>query len=167
MAAAKSKAAPPGSIKRNIGLLALGVPLLFLFLPTVVFLGIALLPTFVALVVDRSVKRYGGMTVGGLNFAGAVPYLLNLWTGDHSVPEVLNILSDVFALMTIFGSAAVGWMIFAATPAVVTTVLTLTSSRRLAALRSRQKELIEEWGTEVTKSAEDDFDAPPPASKGR
>jgi hypothetical protein len=147
-----------GAIGRNIGLLIIFVPLLFIFLPTVLFLAIAMLPTFVAVVIDKGPKRYGGMTVGGLNFAGAAPYLLDLWTMDHSVPHALTLLSDIFALILIFGSSAFGWMLFAGTPSVVAAVAAMTSSRRLATLKSRQKELLEEWGPEVRGEPDDGVD---------
>jgi hypothetical protein len=145
-----------GAIGRNIGLLIIIVPLLFIFLPTVLFLAIAMLPTFVAVIIDRGPKRYGGMTVGGLNFSGAVPYLMVLWMSDHSVPHALTLLSDIFALIMIFGCAAFCWMLFVGTPSVVAAVSAMTSSRRLATLKARQKELLEEWGSEVRGDPEGD-----------
>lgn len=156
MASKKGTKASGGSIGRNIGLLVIAVPLLFVFLPTVIFLAIALLPTLVAVVIDKGPKRFGGMTVGGLNFAGAAPYLLNLWLGDNSVPGALTILSDVFALIMIFGAAAFGWMLYTATPSVVAAVLAMTSTRRLAGLKAKQAQLKDEWGSEVVGSPDDE-----------
>lgn len=156
MASGRSRSSG-GGVGRNIGLLIIIVPLLFIFMPTVIFLGIAMLPTFVAVIVDRSPRRYGGVTVGGLNFAGCVPYLFDLWSSDHSVPHALTLLSDVLALVTIFGAAGIGWLLFSATPSVVTAILAMTSTRRLATLKAKQKELIEEWGPEVAVAQEEEL----------
>lgn len=161
MAKKKAKAAKPSGgkgsnnpIMRNMGLIIIAVPLIFLFMPTVLFLAFAMLPTFVAIVVDKGTKRYGGITVGGLNFAGAAPYVLEMWMGTHDVAMALTLLSDIFALMLIYGCAAFGWVLFTGTPSMVTAFMSMTSTRRLAAMRSKQKQLIEEWGPEVT-SADD------------
>lgn len=149
-----------GGLARNFLTLLVTAPLVFLFLPTVIFLGISLFPSFVALLVDRSPRRYGAITVGGMNFAGVFPYLLDLWIGEHSVPHGLTILQDPLALMVIFGSAGLGWMLFAGTPVIVASYLGMTSSRRLGNLRSKQKQLIDDWGAEVAR-AEDLVDFAP------
>lgn len=154
------KAPKPGGgnrIMRNLGLIILAVPLIFIFLPTVLFLAFAMLPTFVAVIVDKGIKRYGGITVGGLNFAGAAPYVLEMWMGTHDVATALTLLSDIFALMLIYGCAAFGWVLYTGTPSMVTAFMSMTSTRRLATLRAKQKQLIEDWGTEVTTADESEI----------
>lgn len=162
---ASKKAAKPqrkggGLLMRNLGLVILGIPLVLLFMPTVLLLAFALLPTFVAVIVDRSPQRYGGITVGGLNFAGVAPYLLDLWMVEHSVPYALDLLADVMALILIYGSAAFGWVLFVATPTLVSSVLTLTAGRRLTQLKAKQKQLLSEWGPEVAQSDDTAIGAP-------
>ncbi len=159
MAKKPKKAAPPpprrggkaggGSIMRNLGLIIIAIPLIFLFMPTVLFLAFAMLPTFVAVVTDKGRKRYGGITVGGMNFAGAAPYVLDMWMGTHDVAAALTMLSDVFALMLIYGCAAFGWVLYTGTPSMVTAFMSMTSTRRLAAMRAKQRQLIDDWGQEV------------------
>lgn len=144
-----------GGIASGLGMLVMGVPLVILFLPTVVVLLFAMLPTGVAFVVERGKHRYGFICVGGLNFAGVSPYLLNMWFERHDITMALDILSDVFALMLIYGAAAFGWLLYTATPSLVGSFLSLTSSRRIAALKAQQKKLIEEWGPEVMQADED------------
>jgi hypothetical protein len=153
----KAGPAPQGRAKgggnpilRNLGLIVLAVPLLFLFMPTVLFLSFAMLPTFVAVIIDKGNRRYGGITVGGLNFAGAAPYVLDMWLGTHDIAAALALLSDVFALMLIYGCAGFGWLLYTGTPSTMTAVMSMTATRRLAALRAKQKALVDEWGQEVT-----------------
>jgi len=170
MAKKPKKAAPPppakrggkpgGSpIMRNLGLIIIAIPLIFLFMPTVLFLAFAMLPTFVAVVTDKGNKRYGGITVGGMNFAGAAPYVLDMWMGTHDIAAALTLLSDVFALMLIYGCAAFGWVLYTGTPSMVTAFMSMTSTRRLAALRAKQKQLIEDWGPEVAATDEPEIGA--------
>lgn len=155
--AARGKAPPPrggakpSNLSLNILIVLAGVVMVAFFLPTVILLGFAMLPTFVSMVVDRGPKRYGGMTVGGMNFARVSPYLLSLWTGPNDVPAALTIISDVFALLVIFGAAAIGWLLHSLTPAVMASFMSMTSQHRIAALRAKQQELIREWGPEVAQ----------------
>lgn len=143
--------AAPSNMSLNILIVLAGLVMVAFFMPTLLLLAFAMLPTFVAMVVDRGPKRYGGATVGGLNFAGVVPYLMDLWSGANDVPHALTIISDVFTLVVIFGAAAFGWLLYSATPGVVGAFIGMTSTRRIAALRSRQQELLRDWGPEVAQ----------------
>lgn len=146
-----------GGVANGIGMLIMGVPLVILFLPTVVLLAFAMLPTAVAFVVERGNYRYGFICVGGFNFAGVSPYLLNMWFERHDITMALDTLSNVFALMLIYGAAGFGWLLYAVTPTLVGSFLSLTSSRRVAKLRADQRKLVEQWGPEVMDSAEDEI----------
>jgi hypothetical protein len=133
----------------KIGGVLLFVVGLFLFLPTVLYLVVTMLPTAVALVVDRSASRTGWLCVGGLNFAAGCPGLFELWFEDGSLEHATAMISDVFSLMMIYGAAALGWMIFMTTPQIIGTFMQMTSDRRIARLKAQQKKLTEDWGPEV------------------
>ncbi|WP_404386061.1 hypothetical protein [Caenispirillum salinarum] len=157
MAKKKRAGKRKGGVANGIGMLVMGVPLVILFLPTVVLLAFAMLPTVVAYVVERGSYRYGFICVGGFNFAGVSPYLLNMWFERHDITMALDTLSNVFALMLIYGAAGFGWLLYAVTPTLVGSFLSLTSSRRIAKLRADQRRLVEQWGPEVTEAADDEF----------
>ncbi|MQX36992.1 hypothetical protein [Roseospira navarrensis] len=124
---------------------------LFLFLPTVLVLVVCMLPTGVALVVDRSASRSGWLCVGGLNFAAMAPSLFELWFEDHSLEFATSVISDVFALMLIYGAAGIGWLVYMTTPRIISSVMEMTSSHRIEKLKAQQQRLVEEWGPEVTR----------------
>ena len=52
-----------------------------------------------------------------------------------------------------YGAAAVGWLIYFATPPVVAAWMAVNHEIRQQALKSRQTELINEWGNTVRRSA--------------
>lgn len=122
------------------------------FLPTVIFLFIALLPTGAAFIVDRSPNKYEWICVGGLNFAGASPFLVNLWVGRHTVEAAIGQLTDVFNLVTIYGAAGLGWMLYVSLPPVVGAFMQMTAQRRIATLKATQSRLVQQWGPEVGKT---------------
>ncbi len=118
-------------------------------LPTVLLLFFGMLPAIIAYIIDPSKHKASTICVGAMNVAGVFPYLLDLWTGIHSIDTVMGVLIDVFALMVMYSAAACGWMLFLAVPPVVGILLNWTAQRRIAALRARQKSIIEEWGKDM------------------
>ena len=124
-------------------------------LSSVILLFFGMLPTFVAMIVDRTRQKYAAFCVGGMNFSGVFPYLLDLWAGEHTVASAMEILTNVFSLLLMYGAAGFGWMIFIAIPPVVGAFLTVMAQRRVSQLRRDQKELIEEWGEDVAVPDDD------------
>lgn len=151
----KGATSPTGSRKSSpmgLGVLVLVVILTFMFLPTFIFLTVSLMPTLVALVVDRTPQRYGAITVGGLNFSGCFPWLIDLWLHDHTVTYVLTLLTNVWALFVIFGCASLGWILSSTAPSLASNIMAVTSTQKIAALQERQRILLDEWGPEVIRA---------------
>lgn len=131
------------------------IPLGLIMFPTTVLLGFALLPTFVAWIMERGRPHaYGIYCVGGFNMAGVAPYMTEMWFTEHTVSAALGTLSDVFALLVIFGSAAFGWLVYASTPSLVATFMAMTAGRRITALKAQQATLVQKWGNDVKSSYE-------------
>ena len=117
-----------------------------------------MVPSIIALVVDRSPRKYGALTIAALNFAGVLPYLVKLWAKSQSLENALNIVVDVFALMVMYGAAGFGWMIFMTIPTFVASIFMVVSQRRVALLRENQRKILEEWGESISRTE-------PPAGK--
>ncbi len=143
----------------RVKVVTLGVLVLLLImavaLPTLVVFVITMLPSAVAWLVDRTDSKYAGLSVLGLNFAGMFPYMMDLWSGNHTMTGAFVIITDIFALVVIYGAAGVGWVIFMVVPPVVTSFMTILTEQRLEALRANQKRTIDEWGQEVAVKGDD------------
>jgi len=100
----------------------------------------------VAWVIDRPEQKYATFCVIGFNFSGVFPYLMEIWFDIHSIDAAIEILTNVFDLFVIYGSATFGYMVYFALPPVITTFLSAMSDHRLEELRVTQKSIIEEWG---------------------
>lgn len=127
----------------------LAIPIGLMMVPTAIVLMFALLPSAVAFIMERSKGWYGGVCVGALNLAGASPYLVDLWFDGHTIEAAFAIITDVFAILVIYGCAAFGWAIYSATPSLVSAYMTMTAGRRITALKTQQKELVLKWGPDV------------------
>jgi hypothetical protein len=142
-----------------------------LAMPTLVLLMVGMLPTLIAyFIVDRHRAKYTTRTIGYLNFAGCLPYTLDVW-GSGGVWEfgtVFEIIADPLALLVMFSAAATGWVVFYATPPVVSAYLVVTSGIKVKNFKARQQELIQDWGRNVRHRAlgqalaeDDDAETPP------
>lgn len=116
---------------------------------TVLFLSFSMLPALVAGIIDRTEEKSATFCVGGLNFCGMFPYLLDLWFGDHTVGQAVALLTDVFVLAVIYGGAGMGWMLYLSLPPVIASFIQVMSERRLEQLRKIQKTIIQDWGDEI------------------
>jgi len=149
---AKSKAAAPvkSSTFNRILLLSMAVFFGLMLLPTVFYLSVAMLPTLAAFLVDKSREKYQWVCVGGLNFAGASPALIELWTQRNDMETATRQISDVLNIMSAYGASAFGWMLFLSLPPIMTMFMSMTSQRRITTLKSTQSRLIQVWGEEVS-----------------
>lgn len=135
----------------TFGLAMAFMGLVYVAFATVVLLFVGMLPSVVAYVIDRTPQKYATFCVGGMNFCGVFPYVLDLWETAHRTGDAFKILTNVFALLAMYGSAAFGWALYSAIPPVVVAVLTVIAQRRVSQLRTNQRRIIEEWGEDVAE----------------
>ena len=127
----------------------------------IMLLFIGMLPTVVAYIIDRTQKKYATFCVGAMNLSGVFPFLRDLWTGNNNIHGAIEIMTNAFDLIVMYAAASFGWLLYIAVPPVVNALLAVAAQHRIAQLRSRQRELIREWGQEITVSPQDKV---PPAN---
>ncbi len=155
----KAKKRKKMSWKEQVFLLFLFITAV-VFVPTTIMLTIGMLPTIVASFVDRSKERMMGLTVGAMNLAGCTPFVLQLWTGTHSVAGTMEIIGRPLTLMVMYFAAAVGYMIEWSMTGMVVIFMTEKAKSRLEDIDRQHQDLVRRWGPEVTgtiKLGEDGF----------
>src|SRR5262249_380470 len=113
-----------------------GCVLIFFSIPTLVLMFAGLLPTLAAALSDRSRSRSAWICGGGLNFSGLAPSLLKLWFGHHEITYALMQVTNLRVMLLAWTSAALGWLLYYASPPVVITFMAATSKRRAATLNT-------------------------------
>jgi len=126
----------------SIGLMTFSPSALMVFL-------VGMIPTAVAIFIDRDPRKYASVCVAAMNFAGVSFYLVDFLAGIGSFSRALELISNVFVLAVIYGAAAAGWVLILATPPVTAIVLKALAESRIQKLRKEQRELIKNWGDDV------------------
>lgn len=108
-----------------------------------------LFPTLIALVIDRDENRAGFATIAYMNFAGVLPFILDLWMNGQTMDVALRIVRDPFTWVVMLGSAGVGQLILFAIPPAIAGMVINKKANRLVKLREGIKQLETIWGPDV------------------
>jgi len=153
MAKAKAvAAAKPGKASKKGGMgKVLFVLMLFLVTiwPTACLLIPGMLPTFVALVTDRDREKALALTVGATNFAGCLPFILQLWSEGQNIDNALKLMRDPVTWFIMLTSAGVGYVIFMIVPGMVASMMAGSAGGKIARLQANMEELKRVWGADV------------------
>jgi len=150
--AATKRATPQPAKKRGGSLLLilfLVVPVALILLPTTLVLVPAMVPTLVARAVDPGPGRHLTITVGSLNLAGALWFVHDIWSAGQSFAAIGPTLGDMIGWLAALVGAGAGWTLHWMMPVISRRIAEAKSSVRLARLRKRQAELVEQWGEPV------------------
>ena len=123
---------------------------MFAFPESIILLFIGLLPTLVAFIIDKSSRKYSTFCVGAMNITGVFPSLLELWGGQNNISHAIQIVTNIFDLAIMYAASSFGWLLYIAIPPVVNALLAVVAQHRITLLRTRQRELIGEWGKDIT-----------------
>jgi hypothetical protein len=148
-------AAAPAPVKKRGGKLTM-LTLVVLFclaapfiIPTITLFLLGMIPTFVVLFTDNDPNRSGTAAVGSMNFAGVVPFAIDLWVKGQTMDYVFHMLRDPTTWFVMFAAAAVGHLILAAIPPALTTLTLARYEVRLKALKESLEALKAAWGPDV------------------
>lgn len=138
-----------GLVKSIITACVILVPLGTVALPTAILFVIGLVPTVVALLVDKNREKYAAISVGSLNFCGVMPAAFELWRSGHSLGLTFHLLAEPLYWLSMFGGAALGWMIHLTVPSIVAASIAVKTRGEIADHKRAQEKLREEWGPDV------------------
>lgn len=146
----------PNKFKESFNTLSVGRKILLFFflgimaiitLPAFLLLLIGLLPTITILITDpKNTNKL--IIVGAFNMAGVFMYLMGILS-EFTLDHTLTVLSNIFNLVIMFGSAAIGFIIYIEVPNLFLFLHKISAKRRLISIESKLAKLTEEWGQET------------------
>ena len=120
-----------------------------LMIQSTTVLAAGMIPTPCALLIDRTKGRCLTISVGAMNLAGCMPFLLDLWKRGHTMDVAIDIISQPLALVVMWSAAGMGYVIDWVVVGAVATMMYQKGQIRQSSILKRQKELIERWGPEI------------------
>ncbi len=138
--------------KRRIGsifLWLLAAAIVCAFYELILLLVIGMIPTGIALALDRSQHKDQARSVGYLNFAGCLPWAVDFWVSGGNLDRVFEIVGDPLVLAVMYTAAATGWALCFILRPFVAAYLAVAVDYREGQIKKRQDELVAEWGEEV------------------
>lgn len=130
-----------------VGLIVLG--LMVFAAPALLLFVVGSIPAMVAYIVDREPGRNATLAVAAANFAGVAPFIFELLVAGATMDRALSMLTDVFVIAVMFGTAGIGWLLVLGMPKVATVYIEVTNEAKIKAMRREQKRLVEEWGAGI------------------
>lgn len=143
---------PRGGGARAQIFLIFGMMAAVVFLPTTIVVGIGMLPTIVAFLLNGKSYRAKAFGVGAMNLAGVSPFLISLWKDGQGFDKAVEIISNPQSIIVMYMAAALGHMINWVMGGIVGSIMYDSGKRRAKEIEKRQQELVERWGEEVTGS---------------
>ena len=124
---------------------------MIILLPTTILLAVGMLPTMAALFLGLRIGRKSKViTVGAFNLAGCAPYLLALWTEEHSYQAAMGFITNPSDIVIIWLAAAIGYIFDWTVTNMITAILLQKAKSRKKSIEKRQSDLAERWGEGVS-----------------
>lgn len=143
----KTKQAFKLSLAQKLLLIFGLVVLSFTALPTVIILLIGLMPTITTILTDS--KNINKITIiGCFNMAGVFVCLVNL-LNQYSAHQEITILGNVFNIIIVLGTAALGMVIYFELPSLFVIISKSSVQRRLHNIENKLEKITSEWGQEI------------------
>lgn len=115
-----------------------------------IFFLLGFLPTIITYFIDESPRKDFYKCVRACNLAGMMPTIAGLLTNPYPAAELQLKMAQPEIWLLIYVAAASGWvLVWLCRGAAFVLVLT-TSDTRIKMLEKAQKEMVTEWGNEIT-----------------
>ncbi len=112
-----------------------------------IFFLIAVLPTIVAIFIDKRISRAASNIIGAFNISGVFPYLYSLWSlgPEEANSKAQLLIVDMYTWLIIYSSAALGWVVIWGIPNFMARFLSFRSDEKRKYYRKEQINLYKEW----------------------
>lgn len=121
-----------------------------LFSAISMILAVGMIPTLVAVIVDRTEGKMRSLTIGLMNFAGCVPFVIEVFKKGNSVETAITYIVEPRTIVVIYFAAAMGYLIDWAMTGLVSSLVLQKTKNRMKEIEKIKSELVGRWGIEVT-----------------
>ena len=126
-----------------------GVVAAVLAMPSFIVLACGMPPALAAALIDDRPGGHASSCIFAASLTGVAPVLASLWAGGNTVVAAMQLMSDVYVWLGMYGAAAVGWMLIWLWPIIAEIVLAVVANQRIQSVRAFQERLVKEWSETV------------------
>lgn len=141
--------APGGTTVKPWVVIVPVVLIALIFLPSAVVVGVGMVPTVVARVVDTSPGKRLSITVGSFNLIGCLYFLHVIWAAGQGMEDIAPTLKNSVGWLSALVGAGVGWVVFGSMAGIVGKIAGAQTALRMRNITKEQERLVEEWGETV------------------
>ncbi len=116
-----------------------------------IFFIAAMLPTILAIFIDKNSHKCLSATLCTFNLIGVLPYLMKMWNSSSIDYVSKQILADVNTWMVIYGAAFIGQLLYISIPLLILRIYTTKVHMQVMKYRKEQQELCTKWNVDMHK----------------
>ncbi len=113
---------------------------------------LGLVPTLIVLFTETDPRHPALATVGYMNLAGVLPFIIELWERGQTMGAALSIIRNPENWAIMLGAAGIGQLILYVVPSMVASMIIVKKEARYRVLREGMKQLEAIWGKDVTNT---------------
>jgi hypothetical protein len=115
-----------------------------------------LLPTLMALLIDKSENLYSSKIVAAWNLIAMLPYLALIIKVDEPDKAALDLIFTSKTWLILYSSAALGWLLYFITPMLALAIVGKIRDYKVEKIRAEMAKDVEEWGEGVKVSGKNE-----------
>jgi len=121
--------------------------------PTIIVLAVGMIPSIIARFANPARVPGTIASMIALNLAGVIPALGFLWERGHTIDQALDLLSDPYMWLMMYGGAGVAAFLLWGVPTVVLAFYEVQAKQHIKRLEKRRSKMIEEWGAQIIEDS--------------
>lgn len=129
--------------------LLIGLVLLFFSHYSFIFYSAAMLPTVIAVFVDRSEIKSASSTICTFNLIGVLPYLIQILKNVSMNDTAQILISDLKVWAVIYSAALIGQFIYWIFPQLFAKLYMIKNKVEIALLKSRKDKICSDWSLKI------------------
>ena len=111
-----------------------------------IFFVASMLPTIVAIAIDRNNHKCASATICSFNLMGALPYIVQLWQSAAINIAAKYIIADVMTWVVVYGVSIIGVLLYVTVPMVLGRVMILRAQLKIRSLNNKIENIASSWG---------------------
>lgn len=112
-----------------------------------IFFTAAMLPSIVAVFVDRVEHKCASATICSFNLIGMMPYINQFWKNKESINYIAtNLIIDPMTWLSIYSAVFVGFLLYLSLPAIISNLYFARANIKMQKIHEQISNICLDWG---------------------